>query len=209
MFTPEFFAVTALAILGPMSPGPDFLMVTRDTLKYSRKAGIYTTAGIVLGLIIHITYSLIGIGLIIAQSIVLFNIMKFIGAGYLIYIGYKSLQAKPHSLADSQFVREDNQIGAFRAIRMGFLTNAFNPKVTVFFLSLFTQVINPATSLWIQVFYGLEIMFFAFVWFTIVATVLSQGMLKKRLVGIQHYVERVMGVALILLGIKVATSTSE
>lgn len=209
MITPEFLAVTTLAILGPMSPGPDFLMVTRNTLKYSRKAGIYTTVGIVLGLVIHITYSLVGIGLIIAKSVVLFNVIKLIGAGYLIYIGYKSLKAKQHPLIDSQFAQEHNQIGTFQAIRMGFLTNAFNPKVTLFFLSLFTQVINPATSLSMQAFYGLEIMFFAFIWFTLVSTVLSHRTLKNKLVGVQHYIERVMGVALVALGIKVAMSNSE
>lgn len=208
MFITEFFTITVLAILGPISPGPDFVMVVRNTLKYSRRVGMYTAMGITLGLVIHIVYSVVGIGVIIAQSILLFNIIKIVGAGYLMYIGYKSLRAKPHSLEDSQFAREENEIGRFQAVRMGFLTNALNPKVTIFFLSLFAQVINPATPRIVQFLYGFEIMFFAFVWFSIVAILLSHDTIRIRVVRVQHYIERVMGIALIALGIKVATSTT-
>ena len=88
------FTVALIHLLAVMSPGPDFIMLTRNTITYSRKAGIYTALGLGCGILVHVIYSLVGIGLIISQSIVLFSGIKFIGAAYLIYLGYKSLTSK-------------------------------------------------------------------------------------------------------------------
>lgn len=208
MFISELITVTVITILATISPGPDFAMVTRNSLTYSRKIGIYTALGISFGLAVHVTYSLVGIGLIIAKSIVLFNIIKYIGAGYLIYIGYQSLKAKSH-INNQSIVKTNNTISRIKALKIGFLTNALNPKATVFFLSLFTQVINPATPLSIQLFYGIEIMGIAFIWFAILSVIFTHTIVKTRIVKVQHYFERLMGVVLIALGIKVALSSSE
>lgn len=97
IFLAQFLTVALVHFLAVVSPGPDFAMVTRNSIIYSRKTGIYTSIGIAVGILVHVAYSLLGIGFIIAKSIVLFNIIKFIGAGYLIYIGYKSFRAKPLS----------------------------------------------------------------------------------------------------------------
>jgi threonine/homoserine/homoserine lactone efflux protein len=82
---------------------------------------------------------------------------------------------------------------------MGFITNVTNPKVTLFFLSLFTQVIDPGTPLSWQILYGIEMSLATIAWFVLVA-------IKNRVVGIQHYAEKAMGVILIALGIKLALS---
>src|SRR3990167_8795475 len=95
-FLAEFLTVVVVHMLAVMSPGPDFVMISRNSLVYSRKVGVYSAIGLGLGILVHVTYSLIGIGLIISKSILLFSILKFIGAAYLIYVGYKCLRAKPH-----------------------------------------------------------------------------------------------------------------
>jgi len=189
-----------------MSPGPDFVMVSRNTLIYSRKVGIYSAIGLGLGILVHVTYSLIGIGLIISKSILLFSILKFIGAGYLIYIGYRSLRARPHQ---AQLIENEkqNDLGKFASVRMGFLTNVTNPKATLFFFALFTQVINPETPKAIQMLYGLEMSIMTFVWFAFVAVTLSHKLIKARFASIQHHLERLFGTILIALGIKVALSS--
>lgn len=207
-FLPEFLTVVVIHLLAAMSPGPDFVMISRNSLIYSRKVGIYSSIGLGLGILVHVTYSLIGIGLIISKSILLFSVLKFIGAAYLLYIGYKCLRAKPHH-AQHMEKEKQNDLGKLAAIRMGFLTNVLNPKATLFFFALFTQVINPSTPKTIQILYGLEMAIMTFAWFAFVATILSHNLIRKRFASVQHLLERTFGAILIALGIKVALSSSK
>ncbi len=208
-YLPEFFLVVAIHLLAVMSPGPDFIMIARNSFVYSRKIGIYSALGLGLGICVHVTYSLVGIGFIISKSIVLFSLLKYLGAGYLIYIGYKSLRAKKRS--QETFVADTIQptIGNFQAVKIGFFTNVLNPKATLFFFSLFTQVINPKTPVFMQVVYGIEMCIATFVWFSFVSIILSNGYFKKRFSHIQHYIERTMGAVLVALGIKIAFTHSK
>lgn len=202
----EFLLIAGIHLLAVMSPGPDFAMVLRNSLVYSRRVGILAAVGLGLGILLHVSYSLLGIGLIISQSIVLFNIIKLLGAGYLIYIGIKSLFAKKEEAAasDHTFNESKKNISNFAAIRLGFLTNALNPKATLFFLALFTQVINPETATFIKVLYGLEMSAVTFAWFALVALLLTHKRVNRAFSGIKHYLEKVFGGILIALGIKVA-----
>lgn len=199
----QFLTIAVVHLFAVMSPGPDFAMVTRNSLIYSRKIGIYTTLGIALGIMVHVAYSLVGIGFVIAQSVVLFNTIKFIGAGYLIYIGYKSLKAQKQTEVQTMH-QTQKEISSWQAVKIGFLTNALNPKATMFFLALFTQVIDPLTSKLVQFMYGLEMMTITFIWFSIISLVFSNSQIKRRITNVQHYIERFTGVVLIALGIKVA-----
>lgn len=206
-YLPEFLTVAGVHLLAVMSPGPDFVLISRNTVVYSRKVGIFSALGLAAGILVHVTYSLIGIGLLISQSIVLFSIIKFFGAGYLIYIGVKSLRAKPvQAQVDQSSVKKD--LTSWQAVRNGFLTNVLNPKATLFFLALFTQVVHPETPKLIQSFYGMEMSVMTFVWFGVVALALSHPLIKNRFTKIQHYLERFFGACLIALGIKVAVSTA-
>jgi len=191
-----------------MSPGPDFIMISRNSLVYSKRTGIYSAVGLGLGIVVHVTYSLIGIGYIISKSILIFSCLKLLGAGYLIYIGYKSLLAKPQTIKAGEG-GEHKDLGWRASVRMGFLTNVSNPKATLFFFALFTQVINPHTPKIIQILYGLEMSVMTFIWFALVAVILSHRYVKARFSAAQHHVEQVFGVVLIALGIKVALSTSK
>ncbi|MDB5194191.1 MAG: lysine exporter protein LysE/YggA [Parcubacteria group bacterium] len=208
MYVSQFFTIALIHLLAVVSPGPDFAMVSRNSLVYSRKAGIYTAFGLVCGIAVHITYSLLGIGLLISQSILLFNTIKYIGVAYLIYIGYKSLKAKPQAEGEVvEVISEEKMLTPLAAIKTGFLTNVLNPKVTLFILALFTQVIDPKTPKFIQALYGLEMMTATFVWFTIVSIFFSHQKIKGRVTKFQHWIERFTGVVLIGLGIKVALSS--
>ena len=206
-YVPIIATVALIHILGAMSPGPDFVLITRNSLMYSRKTGIYSAVGLGLGILVHVAYSLIGIGVIISQSIVLFHVIKFLGAAYLIYLGYKSLTSKPSNLTVNT-AEATRDISEWQAIKIGFLTNVLNPKVTLFFLSLFTLVINPQTPFGVKVFMGVEMAIVTFLWFAFVAYVVSHDLVKSRVSKIQHFAERFIGVVLIALGIKVALSTS-
>ncbi len=204
----EFFAVVIIHFLALVSPGPDFVMTSRNSMIYSRRTGVYSSLGLALGILVHVTYSLLGIGLIISRSILLFSIFKYLGAAYLIYIGFKCLRSQPVKPSRDGIIRERN-LPALAAIRMGFLTNVLNPKATLFIFGLFTQVIHPDTPLILQVFYGLEMSLMTFAWFSFVATVLSVGLIRARFSSVQHIFERCFGGLLIVLGIRVALERAE
>ncbi len=209
MFITQLLTIAVVHLLAVMTPGPDFAMVTRNSLIYSRKIGIYTSLGIALGISIHVAYSLFGIGFIISQSIVLFNFIKYVGAAYLLYIGYKSLKAKPVKEKVDTTVPETKSISIRSAIWTGFLTNVLNPKATLFFLALFTQVIDPLTPKSAQLIYGFEMMAITFVWFSLVSILFSNRLVKSKITKVQHRIEQVTGAVLIALGIKVALSSQK
>lgn len=199
-----FITVATIHFLGVISPGPDFILITRNSIKYSRKTGIYTAFGLGLGILLHVAYSLIGIGLVISQSIIMFNLIKIAGASYLIYLGYKSVTSSAQTLTISKNVTKKNDISSYKAIKMGFLTNATNPKVTLFFLSIFTLVIKPTTPLYVKLLMGLEMQIVTVLWFSIIAFIFTHHIVQKRLSSMQAYSEKIMGIALIALGLKLA-----
>ena len=90
-YIPELLTVSIIAIFMAISPGADFIMVTRNSIFYGRKAGLYSSLGISAAIWLHITYSIAGLAVIISKSILLFSILKYFGAAYLIYIGYKNI----------------------------------------------------------------------------------------------------------------------
>jgi RhtB (resistance to homoserine/threonine) family protein len=204
-YLPEFLVIASLHLLAVMSPGPDFVLISKNSLVYSRRTGICTALGLALGIAVHVTYSLLGIALIISKSIVIFSTIKYLGAGYLIYIGIKSLGAKP-SQVNSDVTSQKEEMGKWAAIKTGFLTNVLNPKATLFFLAVFTQVIHTTTPTFVKVLYGIEMSAMTFVWFSFVAAILSHSKIKEKFTKIQHHVERGMGAVLIGLGLKVALS---
>ena len=206
-YSSAILTVALLHFLAVISPGPDFIMITRNSLLYSKRAGVYSAIGLGLGILVHITYSLIGIGVLISKSILLFNFIKYIGAAYLIYIGYKSLTSKSSKLQLADEQRKD--LSKFEALKVGFLTNVTNPKATLFFLSLFTVVINPSTPLTVKLVMALEMFIVTIVWFSLVAHFISLHFIKNKIGKIQNFAEKFIGVILIGLGIKVALSTNK
>jgi threonine/homoserine/homoserine lactone efflux protein len=87
----EFFAVTLFMLLAAMAPGPDFAMVVRNAILYSRRAACFTALGIGAGLGVHTLYSVLGLAVVIAGSATLFGVIKYAGAAYLCYLGVRSI----------------------------------------------------------------------------------------------------------------------
>jgi len=114
----EFIAVVTITLLAVISPGPDFAMVSRNSLLNSRRSGILTAIGIGSGVLIHVGYTLIGVGVLIQQSLWLFNLLKIIGAAYLIYLGVGMLRQAATPSANAE--RAANAIGDFNALKTGF-----------------------------------------------------------------------------------------
>jgi RhtB (resistance to homoserine/threonine) family protein len=203
----EYFSMIAtvafINLIAAISPGPDFVMCVRNSLIYSRKVGIYTGIGISLGLVVHIFYSAVGIALIISKSAILFSIIKYLGAGYLAYMGISSILAKKSALNITE-AHQIKEIPVFQAIKTGFLTNILNPKASIFFLGLFTLVIGSKTPAYILVIITAIIIVTAIVWFSIVAILFSQKRIKNYFQKTEKALNYILGGLLILLSIKIA-----
>lgn len=208
-YIPAILTVALIHLLAVVSPGPDFIMVLRNSLVYSRRSGVYAAIGLGLGILVHVTYSLAGIALIISQSVLLFSFVKYLGAAYLIYVGIKSLRAKRSSDPTIETEQQKVDLTKWQAIRSGFITNATNPKATLFFLSLFTLVIEPSTPFGVKLIMGIEMATVTFLWFALVALLVSHRVVRKRVTNVQHYIERCMGGILILFGIKLASAPTK
>lgn len=188
--------------LALISPGPDLVMAIRNSLSYSRLAGIFTAFGFAGGVAIHVTYVLIGLATIIAQSAILFTIIKIIGAGYLFYMGYKALRSK--GFDDETEINRKRQAPSItmpKAFLSGFLTNLLNPKATLFFLAIFAQFI-PHTTMAQQLIMGGTCVIMTAVWFTIVAVILTHGPVRNMFLKASKWIDRVCGGLFIALGIK-------
>jgi RhtB (resistance to homoserine/threonine) family protein len=202
----EFFTVALIHLLAVASPGPDFAIVVRESVGFGRRAGMFTALGVGAGIFVHVAYSLLGIGLIVSQSIVLFNALKWLAAAYLLYIGIRALRAKPADPASAELNLTAGARSPRAAFVSGFVTNGLNPKATLFFLSLFTVVIDPHTPLTIQAGYGVYLALATALWFCLVAMLFSQQRVRAGFARLGHWFDRLMGAVLIALGIKLAFS---
>ncbi|WP_104666317.1 LysE family transporter [Ensifer adhaerens] len=200
----ELLAVITITIFAVISPGPDFAMVTRNSLLLSRRAGVLTAIGIAFGVWVHVAYTLLGVGLLIRQSLLLFTVLKLVGAAYLIWLGISMLRAKPAKAAAST---ERVALSGLAALRMGFLTNALNPKTTIFVVSLFMQVVQPTTALSVQMAYGAFISAAHLIWFAIVALFFSSPTVRLRLLTFRHWIDRAFGALLVGFGALLAAAS--
>ncbi len=202
----EFMSVALVHLLAVASPGPDFAVVVRESVAQGRRAGSWTALGVGCGIFVHVAYSLLGIGLIVSQSIVLFNLFKWLAAAYLVYLGWRALRARPMSLEAIDGANAPVARSAWRAFVIGFVTNGLNPKATLFFLSLFTVVISPDTPLLVQAGYGLYLAGATALWFLLVAWLFSRGRVRAGFARMGHWFDRLTGAVLIGLGARLALS---
>ncbi|WP_213875258.1 LysE family transporter [Pseudomonas sp. dw_358] len=204
MYWTEFLTVALIHLLAVASPGPDFAVVVRESVAHGRRAGTWTAFGVGSAIFLHVGYSLLGIGLIVSQSIVLFNGLKWLAAAYLLYIGFKAIRAKPAQPGEQALALEPKVRTPRQAYVAGFMTNGLNPKATLFFLSLFTVVINPHTPLLVQAGYGVYLAVATGLWFCLVAMLFSQQRVRAGFARMGHWFDRTMGAVLIALGVKIA-----
>ncbi|MEQ0721868.1 LysE family translocator [Stutzerimonas stutzeri] len=206
MYWMEFMTVALVHLLAVASPGPDFAVVVRESVAQGRRAGSWTALGVGCGIFVHVAYSLLGIGLIVSQSIVLFNLVKWLAAAYLVYLGWRALRARPMNLEAIDGTNAPVARSAWRAFVIGFVTNGLNPKATLFFLSLFTVVISPDTPLLVQAGYGLYLAGATALWFLLVAWLFSRGRVRAGFARMGHWFDRLTGAVLIGLGARLALS---
>ncbi|HAB79187.1 MAG TPA: lysine transporter LysE [Glaciecola sp.] len=203
----EFITIAGVHLIAVASPGPDFAIVLKQVINQGRRAAIFSSVGIGLGIMLHVMYSILGLSLLIKNTPMLYNIMLYAAAGYLFYIGVLALRSQP---SESAVIRpNDNGLASrsgskgeqsiWQAFRLGFVTNGLNPKATLFFLSLFSVVVAPTTNDAVRWGYGVYLAVATGIWFVTLSILLSNSHIDQYLQRYRHVIDRLMGVVLIVL----------
>ena len=210
MVDPQVIAFTGIAALLTITPGADTMMILRSVFARGQKAGILTMIGICSGLFFHATLSALGLSLILVRSAAAFEIVKLLGACYLIFLGAQSLWRARSAASDTHFSLPANTVTRhkkenWKAFFEGTLTNLLNPKVAIFYLAFLPQFISPHD--WI---FGKSVLLASIhftqgiIWYSIL--IFSLGRMRTLLVRprVKQGLEALSGAILIAFGVRLA-----
>ncbi|RUO38835.1 lysine transporter LysE [Aliidiomarina shirensis] len=204
----EFLAMAIAHALAVMSPGPDFAVVSRYSVRHGSRIATWVSAGIGTGILVHVTYSILGLALVINQTPWLYQMLLLIASAYFFWLGWNALRSAPIPVSRAaesgdgeQTVAVVPQISVGRAFVIGFLTNGLNIKATMFFLALFTSIISVQTPLLVKVGYGTYLAIATFAWFAALSFMIGKTRIRTILLSHGYWFDRVMGLVLWLLAI--------
>ncbi|HEY9043299.1 MAG TPA: LysE family translocator [Rheinheimera sp.] len=208
-FWPEFFLIAAVHLMAVASPGPDFAIVLRYAVRFGRKQAIYASIGIGMAILLHVTWSLVGIAVLIKTTPWLFKALSLAAAAYLLYIGVQAIRSKAPTDAAHAVGQNTTDVvpSGRKAFIAGFITNGLNPKATLFFLSLFAVIISPVTPLSYKVIYGLYMSLATTAWFCMLSAILTHTKIRGFLLLKGYWFDRVMGVLLLALAMHLVVSS--
>jgi RhtB (resistance to homoserine/threonine) family protein len=171
-------AITAIGIyaLAVASPGPNFLVITRNALAHSRHVGVRTALGVASGSILWITFGFLGVAAVFSEVPSLFTVVKGAGACYFFFTAIRMLRP-PRGKSDKHSATESivkQRPTSRQAFRHGLLTQMSNPKAAIFVLALFSSAISPATPYELKLAMALIMILISFSWYLMVSVIFSQ-----------------------------------
>jgi RhtB (resistance to homoserine/threonine) family protein len=197
----QIIIIVGITFLVMISPGPDMIIVMRNTFIGGRLAGLKTSFGILTGNMVHIGYCVVGIGWLISQSILAFSIVKYAGAAYLVFLGIVSFRSDRTTLKMTQ---PTNSCPDRTWFVQGFINNILNPKGTLFYLGIFTLVITPETTAGATlILVGCMVLVSASFWLFLVAS-LDHPAIRQLIERFQKVTNKIFGTLLVALGLRVA-----
>ena len=201
------------AILLNITPGTDSMYIITRSMSQGQTAGFYSVLGITSGILVHTLLAAFGLSVLLASSPLAFTLVKYIGASYLCYLGFKMLTSEKQPLLASSLLDEEDLTTAqaldrWQIYKQGVITNTLNPKVALFFLAFFPQFIDPsyANSMLSFLVLGLSFATTGFLWCSCLALLTSKFSenLRKN-PAIEVILNRISGVIFIGMGIKLLT----
>lgn len=197
--------VFTLAIL---SPGPNFILVSKTALADSRRAGLYTAFGVAVGSGLFALAGMTGLLLLITSIPHFHTLMRFVGGGYLCWLGLTMLWHWRRIVepAGAEAHRQHQVLAAAHAWRLGLLTNLTNPKAWAFYLSLFSLVMQPGTLLIAKALLNLAMFLISFGWYALVVVLISDRRVQPRFLKAQPLIQALLGLMLILLAGRILLS---
>ncbi len=205
----SFLAFLGVALIVIISPGPDTALVIRNTLLGGRVGGVFAALGISVGSMIWALAASAGLVAILIAFEPVFLLIKYAGAAYLIYLGVLSLREafRPHrdDAGEAMNTPRGARLGARASFRQGLLSNLGNPKVAIFFASLFPQFAPPGDGAFVALLLlGLAFSAIGFAWLTLYVLVVSRTGDFLRRSRVRRTLEGVTGTVLIALGLRIA-----
>jgi threonine/homoserine/homoserine lactone efflux protein len=195
------------SLLLNLTPGNDMIYVASRSISQGIKAGIVSALGVFIGCFVHIIAAVFGLSIIIMKSAFLFQLIKFLGAGYLIYLGIKALTTKSDLNKDMTVLPSANN---WKLLKQGIITNALNPKVALFFLSFLPQFIKIGSPLYKAQLFSLGLWFDLQGTFVLIMVAWLIGKTSNFTKNNQKYwsiQQKITGLILVGLGIKVALTS--
>lgn len=198
---PLLTLVTIFAIFIPalMLPGPDFVAVVRSSMSRGARAGLMTTLGVSISLLMYATLSLVGLAAVLVEYQWLTWTVRVAGGAYLAYLGVKLLLAKPETLE----IKEGDPSSEGNPLLFGFLVTLTNPKAIVLFASVFATAVTDATPVWLMAVIIAIVFASSMIWYSVVSLFMSSTPVMKRFDNARHWIERAAGVCFIGIGGKI------
>lgn len=203
----EFLSLMAVFSIFIVVPGADFAVILRQCIVHGRRAAVMTGLGMGFSLLFHISYTILGLGLIVSKSLMLFAMIKWAGVAYLVYLGIKSFREPGFRVQEIEVTAEDRKpVSMSKCLGMGFITNALNPKPVLFFLSLFSTLVHHDTPALIQFSYGIGMATALVAWFAGVSYFFTVKAIRDRFIASGKWFNRITGAALVGFGFRLALS---
>ena len=202
----NFEAFLIAGILLNLSPGADTMYILSRSIAQGTKSGLLSALGIATGALVHCMFATLGLSILLAKSALAFNLVKYLGAFYLLYLGYKAIMNKSLEAMELD-LKNQEQVNYTKVYLSGILTNVLNPKVALFFLAFLPQFIDPTYASQAAPFFVLGLTFITTgtIWCIILALFaarLSQKIRNNR--QFKFWLDKAAGSIFILLGIKLA-----
>ncbi|MGY5451866.1 LysE family translocator [Agarivorans sp. MS3-6] len=189
-------ALLLINLLGMLSPGPDMVMVLRHASSGKRQAA-WCVLGVLLGFSIHIGLAIAGLSILIKQSPMLFEILRWSGAGFLVFLGLKTLFTRSELL---DLAANPHPKGNKKVLLSGIACNLLNPKILVFVVSVFSQFIGSETLLSHKLILGAALLLETAVLWYVLVRILSHHKVQIKLQRYQQWVNRFSGTTLLGMG---------
>lgn len=202
----SFIIYLIAAALIIIAPGPDFIYVMTRGMAQGRRAGVLSAAGISMGLLFHTSFAALGLTAILRSSEEAFAVVKYLGAGYLVYIGIQSLLSKRGALAIESRIASSN-VDGFVVFKQGVLTNILNPKAIITFMAIIPQFVRPDHgSATLQIAgLGCTLALIAVLWFSVVGYFSGViGSFVSTRSWFRQAMQGLLGAVLIGLGVRLA-----
>ena len=196
----EFLTVAILHLFAVVSPGPDFALITRQSLRFNRRVAIWTSLGIGVGILFHCLLAITGLVILITSNELFSTILKIIGSVYLLYLGINSVigDQKKSELDE----KDKDNFNKFNGFLVGLITNITNVKAILFFVTVFSVVIDAGNSLSL-IFYGVYMALATFLWFAFISYVFTSKKFKNKFSSFLKIFEKGIGMILILLSLQI------
>ena len=194
----EFLTIAILHFFAVSSPGPDFIIVTRQSIRSGRTAAIFTSLGIASGILVHSFAAITGLTYIISSNPLVFLYLKIMASIYLGYLGFISI-FNSSSITQYTSNQSTSDLNFLYSYRIGFITNVLNPKAILFFITVFSIVVDSSTSVLSLGIYGAYMSIATFIWFTFISYIFTNTTLINKYRNSLPIFEKILGCILLLI----------